>query len=155
MALPADPAAFIAEAERCVNERDVEATVAAYAQGGRLEAFTDGALETYEGAGAIRRGWSGYLAAMDARGFTLKKRMTAIDGDTIVNEWSGSLGGRTEAEGIERWTFDDDGKVREHRMYSYLNVKPSKSPLQRLRLGLAYPATAFAFLREQRRAGGG
>lgn len=153
MPLPADPAAFIAEAERCVNERDVEATAAAYASDGRLEAFTDGALETYDGAEAIRRAWSGYLAAMDARGFTLKKRMTAIDGDTIVNEWSGSLGGRTEAEGIERWTFDDHGKVREHRMYSYLNVKSSRSPLQRLRLAFAYPATALAFLREQRRAG--
>ncbi len=109
-------------------------------------------MEEYRGSDAIRAAWSGYLAAMEARGFTLSKKVTAVSGDTIVNEWTGSLGGRTDAQGIERWTFDGDGRVREHRMYTFLNLKPSTSPLQRLRLAAAYPLTALAFLREQRRA---
>jgi hypothetical protein len=52
----------------------------------------------------------------------------------IVNEWTGSLGGRTHATGIEVWRFDDRGLVCEHRLYSYLDARPAASPLQRLRL---------------------
>ena len=89
---------------------------------------------------------------MDERGFRLRKELTAVSDDAIANTWTGGLGGRTEAHGMEYWRFDGDGKVREHRMYSFLNVKPSTSPLQRLRLGAAYPLTALAFLRAQRRA---
>jgi YD repeat-containing protein len=153
MGLPDDPAQFVAAAERGINERDLEATVGVYSPDALFESLTDGALEKYRGGDAIRRAWSGYLAAMDARGFRLSKRLTAVEGDTIVNEWTGSLGGRTDAQGIERWTFDGDGRVSEHRMYTFLNLKPSESPLQRLRLAAAYPLTALAFLREQRRAG--
>ena len=43
MALPDDPAAFVAAAERGINERDVEATVGVYARDARLESVTDGA----------------------------------------------------------------------------------------------------------------
>ena len=152
MAVPADPAAFVSAAERGINERDLEATAGVYSPEARLHALTDGAEETYAGAGAVRDAWRGYLAAMDTRSFRLRKELVAVSGDTIVNEWTGSLGGRTAAQGIEYWRFDDEGKVREHRMLSYLNVKPSTSPLQRLRLALAYPLTALAFLREGRRA---
>ena len=49
--------------------------------------------------------------------------------------------------------LDVQGKVTEHQMYSYIIAKPSPSALHRLRLGLAYPATALAFLREGGRAG--
>ena len=152
MGLPEDPSAFIAAAERGINNRDLPATVGVYASGARFEALTDGAEETYVGTDAIRRAWTGYLAAMEARGFRLDKRLLAASGDTLVNDWTGTLGGRTEARGIEYWRFDDEGRVYEHRMLSYLNVKPSTSALQRLRLALAYPLTALAFLRETRRA---
>jgi hypothetical protein len=152
MGLPSDPAAFVAAAERATNERDLEATIGVYAPTARLESLTDGAWERYEGVEDIRRAWKGYLAAMGARGFWLDKTLTSAGGDTIVNSWVGGLGGRTDAQGIEYWRFDGEGRVREHRMYSFLNVKPSKSALQRLRLTLAYPVTAMAFLREQRRA---
>ncbi len=152
MPVPDDPQEFIAAAERGINERDLDATAGVYAPAARLEALTDGAWERHEGAAEIRTAWKGYLAAMDARGFWLEKTLTAASGDTLVNHWVGGLGGRTDAQGIEYWRFDGDGKVREHRMYSFLNVKSSRSPLQRLRLVFAYPRTALAFLREQRRA---
>lgn len=150
MALPPDPAEFVAAAERGINQRDLEATVRVYADDGLLEAITDGAIERFVGTDEIRAGWAGYLQAMDQRGFSLRKQLRAVEGETIVNEWTGTLGGRTKAIGIEHWTFDDDGKVRMHRMYSFLNIKPSTSALQRLRLFLTYPVSAVAFLRATR-----
>lgn len=154
MALPPDPAAFVAAAERGINDRDLEATVGVYSADARVESVTDGAEESFSGADSIRTGWQGYLEAMRARDFRLRKRLLTATGDLIVNDWTGSVHGRTRAEGIEYWRFDEDGFVREHRMLSFLNVKPSTSPLQRLRLAFAMPLTAMAFLREQRRARG-
>lgn len=151
MGLPENPSEFIAAAERGINQRDLEATASVYADDALLEAITDGAVERFVGAAEIRSGWEGYLKAMDKRGFSLRKQLRAVEGDTIVNEWTGTLGGRTKAIGIEHWTFDDEGKVRMHRMYSFLNIKPSTSPLQRMRLALNYPLTAIAFLRSRSR----
>ena len=150
--VPADPAAFVAEAERITNERDVDGAAAAYAEDARLETITDGAAESYGGREEIRRAWAGYLSAMEARGFVLRKRLVSVGGDTIVNEWEGTLGGRTHARGVEWWRFGDDERVIEHVLLSFLNVRPSSSPLARLRLASLYPATALSFLREQKRA---
>ena len=151
--LPPDPAAFIAAAETGINAYDLPATAAAYAPGARLEALTDGSREVYEGAEAIRTAWAAYLDAMRARSFTLRKTIIAVDGDLIVNEWSGSIAGRTDARGIEHWRFDDQGRVAEHRMYTFLAVRPSRHPLARILLGLASPRAALAFLRAQKRHG--
>ena len=153
MALPADPDAFLEAAARGINEYDLDATAAAYARDGRLENYVDGSFESWEGADAIRSAWGAYLDAMRERGFSLRKTLLSATGDTIVNTWTGSLGGRTDAEGIEYWRFDADGKVREHRMYSLMNVKPSSSPLARARMAMAYPLSALAFLRARKRAG--
>jgi hypothetical protein len=153
MALPDDPAAFVLAAEQGINEHDLDATAAVYAEGGRLENYVDGAFECWNGAGEIRSAWGAYLDAMRQRGFSLRKTLLSASGDTIVNTWTGSLGGRTDAEGIEYWRFDDDGKVREHRMYSLMNVKPAANPLARARMAFAYPLSSLAFLRARRRAG--
>jgi ketosteroid isomerase-like protein len=153
MALPEDPAAFVAAAERGINEYDLDATAAVYAADGRLENFVDGSFEAWDGADRVRAAWGAYLDAMRERSFTLRKTLLSADGDTIVNTWTGSLGGRTDAQGIEYWRFDDAGKVREHRMYSLMNVKPSSNPLARARMALAYPASALAFLKARKRAG--
>ena len=151
MGLPEDPAAFIAEAERAINERDPAAAASVYAEHGLLESVTDGAQDLHHGAADIRAAWDGYIAAMAARDFKLHKTLTAASGDTIVNEWEGTIGGRTDSRGVEYWRFDGNGRVYEHRMYSHLDVKPLDSPLGRLRMALAQPAAALALLREQRR----
>jgi hypothetical protein len=150
--LPVDPSAFVGAAERGINERDLDGTAGAYSADARLESLTDGAREVHVGAAAIRSAWAGYLAAMDARGFRLSKTLLGAADDVLVNEWTGTLGGRTEAYGIEYWHFDDEGKVSHHCMLSLLNVKPSTSLLQRLRLFLTYPLTAVTFLRETSRS---
>ena len=151
MGVPDDPRRFVADAERATNERDLHATASVYAPNAVLDSFTDGALERYVGSDAIRKAWDGYLAAMKKRGFSLRKTLVSVGEDTIVNEWKGTLGGRTDARGIELWRFDEKGRVVEHRMYSLLNVKPSESVLQRFRLSLNYPFTAMTFLREQQK----
>lgn len=153
MGLPDDPAAFVAAAERGINEYDLDATAGVYADDGRLENYVDGAFESWQGGAAIRSAWGAYLDAMRERGFTLRKTLLSASGDTVVNTWTGSLGGRTDAQGIEYWRFDDEGRVREHRMYSLMNVKASTNPLARLRMALAYPLSALAFLRARKRAG--
>ena len=151
MAVPPDPARFVADAEQGINERDLRAAASVYAPNAVLDSITDGALERHVGADAIQRAWEGYLAAMKKRGFSLRKTLVSVGADTIVNEWKGTLGGRTDARGIELWRFDDKGRVIEHRMYSLLNVRPSESRRQRVRLVLNYPLSAMTFLREQRR----
>jgi hypothetical protein len=153
MALPDDPAAFVEAAERGINDYDLDATAGVYAPDARLENYVDGAFESWEGGAAVRRAWGMYLEAMRERRFTLRKTLVSAADDTIVNTWTGSLGGRTDAQGIEYWRFDGDAKVREHRMYSLMNVKPATNPLARLRMALAYPLSSLAFLRARKRAG--
>ncbi len=153
MTVPRDPAAFVAAAERGINERDLEATVGVYALDGRLTSITDGALEEIVGAAALRSSWAGYLDGMDAREFWLRKTLTAVEGDVIVNEWVGGFGPARGAQGIERWRFDADGRVADHVMWTFFDVRPSSSLIARARIGLANPRTALAFLRAQRRHG--
>jgi ketosteroid isomerase-like protein len=149
--VPDDPHAFIAAAERGINERDLEGTASIYADDAFMQTFTDGAEESFRGAAAIRGAWASYLDAMDARDFRLAKTIVSVTDDVICNEWTGTLGGHNESRGIEYWIFDGAGNVREHRLYTFLDVRPSTSPVQRARMGLAYPRTALSFLRAQRR----
>lgn len=153
MPVPDDPQAFIAAAERGINERDLDGTAEVYADDAFMQTFTDGAEESFRGSAAVRDAWATYLEAMDERDFRLAKTIVSVTEEVILNEWTGTLGGRNESRGIEYWVFDGDGKVREHRLYTFLDVRPSTSPVQRARMGLAYPRTALSFLRAQRRRG--
>lgn len=146
-----DADAFVAAAERGINERDLEATAGVYADDAVLVSVTDGAREEVRGAPAIRAAWAGYLDGMAARQFWLRKTVTAVDGDVIVNAWVGGFGARRGAEGVERWRLDASGRVAEHTMWTFFDVRPSTSAVARARIGLAAPRTALAFLRAQRR----
>jgi nuclear transport factor 2 (NTF2) superfamily protein len=151
--LPDDPAAFVAAAERITNERAAHAVRPLYAADAVFEAVTDGAISRAEGRDRIVRTWELFFAFLAARDFRLTKRLLLAADGVVVNEWKGSLAGRTHAVGIEVWRFDDSGLISEHTLYSYLNARPATSILQRLRLLVAYPLTALAFLRAELRAG--
>ena len=153
MPVPEDPQAFIAAAERGINERDLDGTAGVYAADAFMQTLTDGAEESFHGAAAVRDAWASYLDAMAERDFRLAKTIVSVSGDVICNEWTGTMGGRGESRGIEYWVFDEEGKVREHRLYTFLDVRASTSPVQRARMGLAYPRTALSLLRAQRRRG--
>jgi ketosteroid isomerase-like protein len=148
---PDDPTAFVSEAERATNEYDLEGAASVYAQDAVMHSVTDGAEETHRGADAIRTAWDGYFEGMRATGFQLSKSLVSADGDTIVNSYDSSFGDGRKGRGIETWRFDDEGKVREHHMYSFFEVRPSSSLVQQLRLLISYPRIALAFLRATRR----
>jgi hypothetical protein len=150
MRSPADPARFVSEAERITNERDLAGAVSVYGRDAVLETVTDGAYEHHVGVEAIRLAWAVYFAVLDRAAFVLRKQLLVADGHVVVNEWRGALA-RREAHGIECWHFDRSGWVTEHRLYSYFDVRPSESVIQRFRLLFAYPRLAMSFLREQRR----
>ena len=149
--LPDDPAAFVAAAEKATNDYDLEAAASVYASGAVMQSVTDGAEERFEGADAIRGAWRGYFEGMRSTGFQLAKTLVSADGDTIVNSYDSSFRDGRSGQGIETWRFDDDGRVREHHMYSFLAVRPSSSLVQQLRLLISYPRIALAFLRATRR----
>jgi hypothetical protein len=151
--LPPDSAVFVRDAERMTNEGDVESTMAIYADDATLEAITDGAHERHHGVDAIHRAWRVYMASLTSRRFRIAKTLIVAADGVIVNEWEGTIAGSTKTRGIERWSFDADGKVVDHVMYTFLAVRPSTSAVQRLRMLLAYPRTAAAFARNQAAVG--
>ena len=150
--IPSDPRTFVAAAQRAFNAYDWQGCVDVYSDGAVLESVTDGASERHEGKVLVGLAWRVYLAVLKDAGLTLEKTLLAASGDTIVNEWTGVLGDGSRARGIERWTFDDASRVREHTLFSFLDVRPSTDGMQRLRLLVAYPRMALNFLTERRRA---
>jgi len=153
--LPADPEAFVAAAERITNERAAQEVRPLYARDAEFVSIADGAVTRATGREEIARTWELLFAFLAARDFRLRKRLLVAADGMIVNEWTGSLGGRTHALGIECWRFDADGLIAQHTLYSYLNTRAASSMLQRLRLLVAYPRTALAYLRAELRASRG
>jgi len=146
-----DAADFIAAAERATNAYDLDAVMSVYAQEITLESITDGARELHRGAPAVRGAWAGYLGGLRARRLTLSKHLVSATTDTIVNEWQG-VGAHRRARGIEVWRRSGTGQVVEHRLFTFVDTRPSDGALARLRLFLASPRTAIALLRAKRRA---
>ena len=112
------------------------------------------------GAVLMDLGMSSMQVDAPSRGFSythdapLDMRMDPSDeitAATIVNEWSGT-GAHRRAAGIELWRRRADGLVVEHRLYTFLDLRPSAGLVARLRLGLSSPRLALALLRAQRRA---
>jgi ketosteroid isomerase-like protein len=151
--LPQDPVAFVAAAEDAINHYDLEATAGLYADAALLHSVTDGAEEHFEGADAIRTAWAGYLEGMRSTGFQLSKTLVSADGETLVNSYESSFRDGRSGRGIETWRFDSEGRVVDHHMYSFFEVRPSGSLVQRLRLLMMYPRIGLAFLRATRRSG--
>lgn len=151
--VPADPAAFVAEAERITNEHDVDAAIKVYADDAVVELVTDGVLERYVGLSHVTEGWRAIMAALGRRNPQVRKTVLAVSDGVVVNSWTGSLAGSADARGLDIWHFDGDGRVREHKLYTFLSVRPSTHPLARLRFALTHPVAALILFREQRRFG--
>lgn len=139
--------AFVAEAERMTNERDVDGIREVFAPDGRWTATIDGLLLRAEGIDEIHRGWGTMCRFMAARRMFVTKSLVTADEQTVVNEWTGTVSGRDSARGIEVWQLDPDGKVVDQRLYGFLDARPDTSPVQNLRMLAAHPLTAIAFAR--------
>ncbi len=150
---PADPARFVADAERISNTADVEAALAVYAADAVLESLTDGTLLVHHGRPELDRAVQVMFSVARERRLQVKKQLSTVTDDTIVNTWEGTIGRQRQARGIEVWSFDAAGKVCHQRMYTFLDVRSDRDLLQRLRILLLYPRTALAFMRAQLRTG--
>lgn len=144
--------AFVAEAERMTNERDVDGIREVFAPNGRQTATIDGLLIRAEGIDEVHRGWAAMCRFMAAREMYVAKTLVSADKHVIVNEWTGTVGGRESARGIEVWQLDDEGKVVDQRLYAFLDARPDSSPVQNLRMLVAHPRTAVTFARTRGRA---
>jgi len=139
--------AFVAEAERMTNERDVDGIRAVFAPDGHWTATMDGLVIEASGIDEIHRGWGAMCRFMAARRMYVAKTLVLADERTVVNEWTGEVAGRTSARGIEVWQLDDAARVSDQRLYGFLDARPDTSPVQNLRMLASHPLTALAFAR--------
>jgi hypothetical protein len=144
--------AFVAEAERMTNERDVDGIRAVVSENAHQVATLDGLLIEAHGRDEIHRAWGTMCAFMEARRMFVTKTLVTADESTIVNEWTGEVAGRPTARGIEVWKLDGDGLVVEQRLYGFLDARPESSIVQNLRMLVAHPLTALGYARARSRA---
>jgi nuclear transport factor 2 (NTF2) superfamily protein len=144
-AAPSSPEDFVAEAERMTNERDVQGVRGVYAPDATWISTVDGLVMRADGIEEIVARWGLMCRFMQARRMYVHKQLVASDDRTIVNEWTGSLGDRTAARGIEVWRFDDHGRVEDQHLYGFLNTGSDTDALPSLRMLAAYPLTALTF----------
>src|SRR4051794_14519717 len=121
--LPDDPHAFIKAAEHNSNVQDLEANCAPYAQDVVYEQITDGVQERHTGWAAVHAAWRIYFDVARDTGLHIEKTIITTGDDVIVNEWRGRQRDGRSIAGMEFWRFDADGRVAEHRMFQFLNVK--------------------------------
>ena len=140
-----DPAEFVSLAEQATNAYDTEAALALYAT---VEVIADGAREEVTGLAQIEEALRRFTVPLRESGYAVQKNLLCAGEDLIVNEWRGRYhGGAERSIGIEIWRFDATGKVREHRLHAYFDVRPSTSPIAGLRLALGRPSLAVRLLR--------
>ena len=144
--------AFVAEAERMTNERDVDGIRAIVNEDAHQIATLDGLLIEAHGRDEIHRAWGTMCAFMEVRRMFVTKTLVTADETTIVNEWTGDVAGKQTARGIEVWRLDGDGLVVEQRLYGFLDARPDSSVVQNLRMLVAHPLTAVGYARARSRA---
>jgi len=143
--------AFVGEAERMTNERDVDGIRTVFNADSHQTAILDGLIIEANGIDEIHRAWGTMCAFMEKRQMYVEKTLVTADKTTIVNEWVGSVAGKKTARGIEVWKLDGSGLVVDQRLYGFLDPRRESSPVQNLRMLVAHPLTAVAFARVQRR----
>ncbi|GAA2625798.1 DUF1348 family protein [Actinomadura fulvescens] len=143
------PTAFVAEAERMTNQRDVDAIRGVFASDGRWRCVIDG-LETHDtGMEAIADRWRLLCRFMADRDLVVRKELLAATDDQIINRWHGRAKGGARPTGIEVWRFDSGGLVTEQLLMGFLDPRPETSPAVMLGLLVSQPGTALTFARHR------
>lgn len=141
--------AFVAEAQRLTNERDVDGIRHVFAPGAHQAAILDGILLESDGIDEIHRRWRTMCAFMERRRMYVEKTLVTADLSTIVNEWVGTVAEKSTARGIEVWNLDANGLVTDQRLYGFLDARPETSQVQNLRMLISHPANVLAFARSR------
>lgn len=143
----AEAAEFVALAERATNSFDAELALNLYAEDATVEVIADGARERVSGIAAIKEALARFTGPLQASGYSVQKKLLCADADIIVNEWRGWFHHSERSTGIEIWRFDQEGKVVEHRLHAFFDVRASTSPIAGIRLALGRPMLALRLLR--------
>ena len=143
-----DALEFLAHAQRITNEGRVDELLAMFGDDASAEWIMDGAADTYRGIDDIRTAATELFAVCHQLGLHVTKSLECEGKDTLVFSWTGGFHGRTNQFGTEIWTFRD-GLIVRHQMYSYLDVRPSSSPVAALRLTAVSPRVVGALLRHR------
>lgn len=144
-ARPADPAAFIAEAERITNTRSLHALEEIFAPTATWTVLIDGLRFAAVGHHEIQFRWAELCRFMTRRGLTVAKNVIACDDRTIVSGWTGHTNDGATPTGHEIWRFDSHGRVCDQLLAGYLAPKPAESLVANLRYLCHQPANALAF----------
>ncbi|MGV9711902.1 nuclear transport factor 2 family protein [Gordonia sp. NPDC003424] len=137
---------FLADAQRITNEGLVDELLVRFADDAVAEWIMDGAADTYRGIDQIRAAATELFDVCHTLGLRVHKTLECEGADTLVFSWTGGFNGGTGQFGTEIWTFRG-GLIVRHQMYSYLDVRPSTSPLAALRLTATAPKVVGALLR--------
>lgn len=144
---PADPQAFIEEAERASNARDLEAVEPLYAPDATLISTTNSVRIEARGTEEIMKVWRTIMGFLDRRGYLVSKELLACADGVLVNRWRGHPDSPRDSAGIEVWRFDDEGRVAEHTLDIHLDPRDERTLIARGRLLASHPLDALAFLR--------
>lgn len=148
-----DPSEFVAVAEQATNSYDLAAALDLYADDATVEVIADGAREVVTGAEQIEQSLTAFTTPLQQSGYAVEKTLLCAGPGLIVNEWRGRFGdGSDRSLGVETWRFDESGKVREHRLLAFFDVRPATSPISGIRLALGRPRLAVRLLKARLRA---
>jgi hypothetical protein len=145
-----DPEAFVAAAERATNERDLAAVEPLYSPDAELEVVTNGSVLSASGTEVVEA-WRTLFGFMERRRMRVAKQLVSSSDGVLVNRWTAAPGSGGGSSGVECWHFGSDGLVVEHQLDIHLDPRPERDLIQRLRLLIAHPRSAIAFLRASRR----
>ncbi|MFF0613722.1 nuclear transport factor 2 family protein [Nocardia tengchongensis] len=145
---PPDASTFAADIERITNEGLLDELLALFAPDAVADWIMDGAHDHHRGIDAIRTATTELVAIGKALGLHVRKVVQCADRDTIVLTWTGGFGTSHRQFGTEIWTFRD-GLVVHQQMYSYLDVRPSASPLAGLRLLAIAPKVVASLVKHR------
>ncbi|MDF3309940.1 nuclear transport factor 2 family protein [Rhodococcus sp. T2V] len=147
-----DPRQFATDIERITNEGLVDELMAKFAPDAVADWVMDGARDRHVGIDAIRAAVVELTDVCHTLDLKVNKRVECADENTIVMSWTGGFAGADNQFGIEICTLRG-GLIVRQQMYSYLDVRSSRSPWASLRLLTVAPRVVAATLRYRRAHG--
>ncbi len=151
--VPVDAAwaeALVRGAEATYNARDLAAIMRCYHPAATLEIISDGVRDEVHGLAEIERAWRTAFAVFPE--LRVRKQLVAAGGDgAIVNEWTGSIDGRSAASGLDLWWVDPASRtVVRHRVIAFNRVVDADSFAGRMRWLMLHPTTLVRMARARR-----
>ncbi|QZH69446.1 hypothetical protein [Mycolicibacterium farcinogenes] len=144
-----DAERFAADAERMTNGVLLDEWLMIYRDDAVAEWIADGVIQRHVGIDEISRAARVLAGVWRDENLRVTKTVEAVTSDTIVLTWNGGFRDGNKQFGTEFWTFADDGKVINHRMYAYLDLRPQNSLKSYIRLLVTSPRVALSFTRHR------